>query len=390
VTGVAHVLFAGAWDDGPGYPRARSLRLGLEAADIEVRECRAPGLGVGKQRLLRSPWRWPAAWWRQRRQLARLGERLTAEIARERPRCVVVPYPGHGVVPALAAATGVPIVLDQFLSAYDTVVEDRGLVAPGSLGAWWMQRLDARACTAARITVLDTPANAAYVAELTGLPPGRFGWLPLCDPDAPAAIAPWREPAGRVRVLFFGTGVPLHGLSVLLDAVAAVPQVELVLVGGTPRDRENASRQLGDRLQLEPPFVDRARLQQLIDDCHLVAGVFGTSGKAQRVVPWKLVHALAAGRPVLTAATPAVCGWLEGSGALWLAPAGDPAALAAELRALVAAPGRLAAAAGCARAAYERHFGVARLGERWLQLLTRLDAPLAEGVGEAAGEAGVA
>jgi hypothetical protein len=35
-----HVLFAGAWDDGPGYPRARSLRAGLEACGLEVRECR--------------------------------------------------------------------------------------------------------------------------------------------------------------------------------------------------------------------------------------------------------------------------------------------------------------------------------------------------------------
>ena len=33
------VLLCGAWDEGAGYPRTRSLRQGLEAAGIEVSEC---------------------------------------------------------------------------------------------------------------------------------------------------------------------------------------------------------------------------------------------------------------------------------------------------------------------------------------------------------------
>jgi glycosyltransferase involved in cell wall biosynthesis len=367
------VLFCGAWDEGPGYPRTTSLRQGLAAAGVTVRECRVPGLGRAKQRLLRAPWRWPLAWWQQRGRRRHLVRELRAQVQAKRPDCIVVPYPGHGVVGAVKAATDVPVVLDLFLSAYDTVIEDRQLVAPGSLGAWWLQQLDRRACASADVVVLDTPANAAYVAELTGVPAERFAWLPVHDPHAAEAVpAPWPVMTAGLELLFFGTGVPLHGLATLIAAVARVPGVRLVLVGGTEEERALARAELGERVRLEPTFVPTARLHELLAQCHLVAGVFGAGPKAQRVVPFKVVHALAAGRPVLTAATPAACQWLDGSGAAFFAPAADAEALAKVLADLVAEPARVARAAGCARPAYERHFGTDRLAARWREVLTRV------------------
>jgi len=366
------VLFCGAWDEGPGYPRATSLRQGLLAAGIDVRECRQPGLGRRKQRLLQAPWRWPTFWWQQRRRLASLIGDLRAACADRRPRCVVVPYPGHSVVAAVKPACDVPVVLDLFLSAYDTVVEDRRLVHPGSLGALWLQHLDRAACAAADLVLLDTPANAAYVADLTGLPPERFAWLPVHDPD-PGTPAPLPAMAsGPLQVLFFGTGVPLHGLAVLLDAVAEVRDVHLTLAGGERALRDRARAHLGDRLTLEPEFVDSSRLRDLLAQCHLVAGVFGHGGKAQRVVPFKVVHALAAGRPVVTADTPAIDQWLAGSGACFGSPAGDARALAALLDRLARDRAAVVRAAACARPAYDRHFGTERLATRWLDLLVRL------------------
>ena len=369
------VLFAGAYDEGPGYPRTTSLRQGLLAAGVAVRECHIAGLGTDKRSALRQPWRWPSLWWAHRAQQRGLAQQVRAAVAAERPLCIVVPYPGHFCVRTVRAAVAVdvPVVLDLFLSAYDTVVEDRQLVRPGSLAAHWLQRIDARACAAADLVLLDTPANAAYVATLTGLPSERFAWLPVHDPDAAAAVPPMvRGVAGRLQLLFFGTGVPLHGLRTLLMAVQQASAVDLTLVGGTDADRELARSWLGTRVRIEPAFVDRARLQQLLTQSELVAGVFGDSGKTQRVVPFKLVHALAAGRPVLTAATPAVHGWLDGCGAVFDVPAGDPVALAATLRELVDAPARVRAAAAVARSTYDRHFGTAALAVRWQRLLAQL------------------
>ncbi|MFM1874103.1 MAG: hypothetical protein RL398_3525 [Planctomycetota bacterium] len=375
------VLFCGAWDEGPGYPRTVSLKQAAAAAGFAVRECRVPGMGRDKQALVRAPWRWPSAALQMHARRRTLRQRLAAELAIERPHCIVVPYPGHQVVGDVRARTDVPIVLDLFLSAYDTIIEDRRLAAPGSLVAHWCERLDRNACASADLVLLDTPENAAYVAELTGLAPERFAWLPVHDPDAPRQAAPWRAPGdGPIELLFFGTGVPLHGLDVLLAAVASVPRVRLTLVGGVADDRDRARALLGERLRLEPEFVDRNRLQALLDASHLVAGIFGDSGKAHRVVPFKVVHALAAGRPVLTADTPAVCRWLEGSGAMFLSPPGDIAGLAAQLRELVREPVRLAAAAARARAAYDRRFGDDACAARWRELMNRLPHAVAEPV----------
>jgi glycosyltransferase involved in cell wall biosynthesis len=212
---------------------------------------------------------------------------------------------------------------------------------------------------------------------LTGLSAERFMWLPVHDPDALAEPAPWTAPApGALRLLFFGTGVPLHGLATLIDAVAAVPAVHLTLIGGTGPDRARAIGALGPRLSLLPTFVARDALQRELAASHLVAGVFGAPGssKVQRVVPFKLVHALAAGRPVITADTPAVARWLDGSEAVLVAEPGDAVDLAARLLELAAAPARLAAAAAAARPAYDRHFGTDRLATRCHELLLRLTA----------------
>jgi len=375
------VVFCGAWDDGPGYPRAASLRAGLERLGVRVRDCRVAGLGVGKRELLRRPWRWPLAWlrmWRERRQLLR---ELRQVCAAERPRCVIVPYPGHHLVRSIRRVSPVPVVLDLFLSAYDTVVEDRRLCEPGSIGAGVMQRLDTQACTAADLVLTDTPENAAYAAALTELPPERFAWLPLSDPEAADRVPfPSASTNGRLRVLFFGTGVPLHGLATLIEAVRRAPSVHLTLVGGADADRALAQRMLGSRVELDGDFVSRDRLRELMADCHLVAGIFGCSGKTQRVVPWKVVIALAAGRPVITADTPAVCGWLEGSAAVFLAPAADPEALAAQLERLAADPLRVERAAAMAQTIYNRHFAVDRAANRWQQLLDRVAEVSAEAI----------
>lgn len=369
------VLLCGAWDEGPGYPRAAALRQGLLAQGMTVGECRAEAAGTKKQRLLAQPWRWPL--WAAREWLRRRAfrQRLRRVLRQQQPIAVVVPYPGHLYVRDVAAAVKVPVVLDLLLSAYDTAVLDRRLFAPHSLPAWLLQRLDRKACAAADLVLLDTDEHAAHLAQLTGMPRRHFAELPVSDPDAPLQPAPYRRQPGRpLQLLFFGTGVPLHGLDVLLAAVARTTDVHLTLVGGTDADRD-AARRLGDRVELLPSFVDRQRLQQLLDASELVAGVFAANAKTQRVVPFKLVHALAAGRPVITADTRPVRRLCGDDQAALLVPAGDAAALADKLQQLARDDAALQRAAAQARATYDRSFAVAATGKRLCDLLaTQLEA----------------
>ncbi|GAB4159962.1 MAG: hypothetical protein Fur0037_27000 [Planctomycetota bacterium] len=371
---MTRVLICGAWDEGPGYPRARAIRDALKAAGAEVRECRAPPLGTSKQRVLRRPWLWPLWFARETARRILFRRRLASHCRHDPPSVALVPYPGHLYVRDVRRIVKAPVVLDLFLPAFETAVEDRRLFAPRSLPARYLDYLDRRACECADLVLLDTEEHAASVSSRTGASPARFAELPVSDPDAPAVPAPYE--LGRtapLELLFFGTGVPLHGLPVLLDAVAETPRIRLSLIGGARPDRARAAR-LGDRVRLLPVFVSRARLQQEIDRSDVVAGIFSANPKAMRVVPFKVVHALASGRPVVTADSPAVRRLIGTDKGAILVPPADAVSLASTLAALDRDRAVLARAAARARETYDRVFSIASTSERLAALLRRCAA----------------
>jgi glycosyltransferase involved in cell wall biosynthesis len=370
------VLVCGGWDTGPGYPRPLSLIGALRNQGFDVAECRVemPFSGAEKRRVMARPWLWPQVALRSASARRELDSRLREAIRVRTPDAVLVPYPGHLVVRWVRSVFDGKVVLDLFLSAYDTVVLDRRRFRPGSVAARWLRRLDRRACEAADLVLLDTPDHAEHVAELTGTPPSRFDWVPITDAQAPAAAAPYPapEPGGELAVLFFGTGVPLHGLPHLIEAVRRSAGVRLSLVGGSPAERELARRLLGDRLRLLPEFVTREQIGAELDRCHLVAGVFGDSAKAECVVPYKVIHGLAAGRPVLTADTPAIRRLLSPGVDCLTCPAAEPEALAAVLAAVRADPSELPAIARAGRTAFETRFSAEAVGQRLSAVLERV------------------
>jgi len=172
-----------------------------------------------------------------------------------------------------------------------------------------------------------------------------------------------------VRALYIGTGVPLHGVETVLSACARVDGVELTFIGGTKEHRA-AARSLGiAKVPTVLPWVDGARLRQLLDSHHVVFGVFGTGDKAKRVVPFKLVHALAHARVAITAETAAVQTLLEPGADCLTVPAGDPAALARALGCVLDGPLLLPRIGGAGRRRYERTFAPHAIGERLLDVL---------------------
>src|SRR5262249_3917449 len=111
-------------------------------------------------------------------------------------------------------------------------------------------------------------------------------------------------------------------------------------------------------------FPGRVPLQEMpreIASASLCLGIFGTSAKAGRGVPNKVFECLGAGRPIATADATAIRDALAGQVAV--VPAGEPEALAAEIRALLADPARLASLAAAGHERYVRDYSEEALGK---------------------------
>jgi glycosyltransferase involved in cell wall biosynthesis len=158
------------------------------------------------------------------------------------------------------------------------------------------------------------------------------------------------------RIAYAGQLYPWKGVDVLVEALAAVPDAELVVLGGLDGEPDFervkalvAARGLGTRVQLRGtrPQVEVA---QELARAAVVAVPFLKTGMTERhTSPIKAFEAMAAGRPIVASDTPSTREFLRPGENALLVPPGDPAALAAALDRVLHEPGL---AESLARSAY--------------------------------------
>ena len=177
----------------------------------------------------------------------------------------------------------------------------------------------------------------------------------------------WRPPES-FHALFVGKLIPLHGLETILEAARLAPELRLRIVGSGQLDALLAGRPPNVDWV---PWVEYERLAQELHRASCALGIFGTSAKAQRVIPNKAFQALACGTPLVTADTPAARELLVDGVSALLVPPGDPQALANALRRLAADPGLAKLGAG-GHAVYLERASEEVLGRRWHDILERV------------------
>jgi len=363
------VLVIGTFD--PAMPRTRQwLRLLDDlGCDVEVRNIRAwaddraaqssgPALGMLPRVI--------AALWRLARHL------LTCE----RPDVVVFLYPGHVdacVLGPIARLRRIPTVLDIFISLHDTIVVDRDLHGRRSPVAFATRTLDVAACWSVNLVVVDTPEHADFFARFTHRARTRFAVLWVGADES--LFVPQADPGDDAPILWYLTYIPLHGFETVARAAALLrDDGRVVRCVGNGQERAGAellAKELGP-LNLE--FVDSVSETELVDEigrASICLGVFGTTPKAQRVVPNKVFQCAAAGRAVITAATPALRTAFGES--VVTVPVGNAPALADAIRNLRGDARRQAAAR--AHAAFKARFSDAALARDLAGILAPLLGP---------------
>ena len=226
-----------------------------------------------------------------------------------RPASVVyIPYPA---VPILLFYSIWPVrkrprlLADAFISLYDSIVLDRGLLARPHWLARLLFRVERRAFLTADVVIVDTAENGAHYAELFGIAATRFIDLALSVPPLPLLPArPARQL--RFRCLFMGSMVPLQGVMTILQAALLLKDrsdIEFRIIGTgqeAPLVEAFLAEHPGIRVTWASEIQATTSLIQEIREADLCLGIFGSSAKAERVLPYKLYYYAILGRPFVT------------------------------------------------------------------------------------------
>jgi glycosyltransferase involved in cell wall biosynthesis len=128
----------------------------------------------------------------------------------------------------------------------------------------------------------------------------------------------------------------LHGIETIVEAaMRSDPARHRWTLFGTGQEAPRIRRLLEQRPVRNIEWIDWVpyeRLQEQIAAADMCLGIFGTSGKAERVIPNKAFQIVAAGRPLVTRDSPAIRELVpDGAPGIRLVPAGNADALLAAI-----------------------------------------------------------
>ena len=298
---------------GPGYPNSRSVQKIFDSLEAwhHVDATRWLPENVHLWRILKAR-DLSGLFVLTRLAMGSLGQLVMALPGRARMN--FVPYPS---IFLLWWSSWIParfrprFIADAYISIWDSAFNDRIRdTGKPSLASRLLRSFEGRALKAATAVIVDTTANRCWMADEFGLDHARIHAFPLAFEANPFLKVPALRAVDYeqddFRILFFGTLVPLQGIKVICEAIEQLKghrRIQFLVVG----DGQEAWRM--EQLMVSPDistvrwirkWASPAELAGHLSGAHLSLGVFGGSGKAERVLPWKIYLALAAGRPVLT------------------------------------------------------------------------------------------
>lgn len=205
----------------------------------------------------------------------------------------------------LKKASDKTIISEMFLSMYDTVICDRHLFRDGGLIANLMKRLDKIAIENSELVITDTKADSDYFEKLYSADSDKFETIYL-EADANLYNPDLNEHHGDKKVLYFGTGLPLQGTDIVMDAFDRVASlkddVSFTYIGSTKGiPRSTVKRAMSNRNIHIHKWLSQDVLAAKIAEADLcIAGHFNSYiDKADRTIPGKAFIYEAMNKPMI-------------------------------------------------------------------------------------------
>ncbi len=291
---------------------------------------------------------------------------------------VFIGFLAQPIVPFAVLRRRKPLVVDMFISLYETLSDDRGRVGPNTITARLANWLDSLACTRADKLLTDTAANADFLIENFGARAGDLAPLFVGANEQLFQPRPPRDPSDRLLVLYYSTYLPLHGVDIVVRAAKLLENegVEFRLIG-RGMERPRIDRLAADLAVRNCQFVDWTAYERLpaeiaaADVC--LAGHFAAGNeKARRVIPGKAFQLLAMGKPTVLGESPATTAAFAHGKDSFLVPMGDPEALAGAIRRLRDDPELRASLGEAGRELFLREFSSVTLAARLGEVLSQI------------------
>ena len=306
----------------PEYIRGRSIRAALLASGcVDLTEATNTSRG-------------PVRYWQAIRGL------LHARRHHD-PDVYVLGFRGHEIAWLVRWLTrGKPLVMDALMSPYASLSEEAKF-------GWWGRMLS-RAWRPYENAILhacdgvltDTGSHASYYRSRFQLPAGRVLAIPVGAEEVPTEKLP--HPTLHrdkpLRVLFYGSFLPLHGIDIIVNAASQLTDlpIEFRFIGGTHVQAEWLKQKchlLGVTRYTHARWVAfESILKEEIPGADIcLGGPFGNTPQARRVVTGKTSQCLALARATIVGKIPEDHGFIDRTNCL-LVEQGSPAALAAAIR----------------------------------------------------------
>ncbi len=237
---------------------------------------------------------------------------------------VLISYPGIFdllILYPFAKIKGAKIYWDTFISIYDTLILDRKRFPRKSLIAkviYCIEKLSFHLCDC---IFMDTTAHADATAKLFHIRRRKF--FPLfvgIDSEfiiSAQKIKNLQKPSHRsndekVKILFYGTYIPLHGIEIIVKAIEMLHNsgynLSVTLIGdGQEKNRIfwMIKKKCLHGIKFKT-WVDYHNLPLQIYKHDICLGIFGKSRKSHLVVPNKIYQMLCLGKCIVTAKTRAI------------------------------------------------------------------------------------
>jgi len=212
------------------------------------------------------------------------------------------------------------IVVDFYISMYDSYVLDRKIVEPGSKEAVALMERDSFLMKAGNPTIFLNNTELDYYTSIVGSSQRQIKYkiIPLCIEPRSIAKLPYFNSLNAVPMIcWWGSYIPLHGLEKVIEMAAILKNkgfaFKLMLFGNsdklaTPYNQLIEKNNLTDLLTIRNDFsFANGKLEEFLEsECDLSLGNFGDSDKAKKVFINKIGDAFAMKIPVLTMETEAL------------------------------------------------------------------------------------